>query len=338
MEKTNYAKVKEILDGMVSVEVKTADGKNYELNGNHVLHFGEGRLDTTFSEITVEGYTATCERETKKFATFEELCAFLKDIGAADGKRMFLTGCGSFGSIAEYEAKGEFDSLDMAGILDYYPEADEFELVDPSPAYEKLSSEEVEKIQQACRDMAVTAAKALYNDLSPEERANLPEFEQLWQEIGEEVKAFMKKAKYGKLKKGASPFICDHVGEDTKYCEPTDFFWQAYHGYELAERQCDEAEALKLADGEDTIFEDGRFAPLKPHLISSRMTFAWHCTMGPLARVHRFRLNDKTKKWLKQFKSDYDLEGLEDLALYKGDELLFSSCTHEVFHNDCRKK
>lgn len=89
MEKTDYAKVKEILDGMVSVEVKTADGKNYELNGNHVLHFGEGRLDTTFSEITVEGYTATCERETKKFATFEELCAFLKDIGAADGKECF---------------------------------------------------------------------------------------------------------------------------------------------------------------------------------------------------------------------------------------------------------
>lgn len=68
------------------------------------------------------------------------------------------------------------------------------------------------------------------------------------------------------------------------------------------------------------------------------MSFSWHCTMGPLAKVHRFRLNDKTKKWLKQFKSDYDLEGLEDLALYKGDELLFSSCTHEVFHNDCRKK
>ena len=338
MEKVSYGKIKQLLDGMVSVEVTAADGKNLELNGKYVLHFGDGKLDTTFSSITVDGYTATCEKMTENFASFEKLCEGLEKIGAADGKAMFLVKCGNFGSVAEYEAQGQFDALDMAGILDFYPEADEFELVDPYPAHVKLADEEAEKLQQECRRSAKLEAERLYDRLGPDAKAALPEFEELWREIGEETKAFFKKVKYKKLKKGASPFICDHVGEDTKYGEPAEFFWHAYHGYEMAEHQCEQAEALKLADGKDVLLEDAKFEPLKPHLISSRYTFEWHCTSGPLAKLYRFKLNERTKKWLRQYKSDYDLEELQDLALYKGDEILFSSCTHEVFHSDLRKK
>ena len=339
MEKIIYAKIKELLDGMVSVEVTAADGKRHELNGNYVLHFGEGRLDTTFSEITVEGYTSTCDRQTKKFATFEEMCAFLKGIGAADDKFMFLTKCGGFASTSEYESKGRFDSLDMEGILNYYRDADEFELVDRSPVYEKLSDGEVEAIRNECNEWAKLSARNLYGELALEERQKLPEFEQLWQEICEEVTAFLKKVKYGKLKKGASRFICDHVGEDTKYSEPAHFFWHTYHGCEMAAMQCEQAENFKKAEGKEVIFENAHFAPLLPHLIASRMTFIWHCTIsGSPARVYRFALNDKTRAWLKQYKSDYDLEELQDLALYKGGKLVFSSCTHEVYHNDYSDK
>lgn len=51
-----------------------------------------------------------------------------------------------------------------------------------------------------------------------------------------------------------------------------------------------------------------------------------------------FALNEQTTAWLAQFEHDYQFTKLEDLAFYKGDKLLFSSCTHEGFHNDCLDK
>ncbi len=338
MEKVEYKKVKELLDGMVSLAAKCKDGQTAELDAKLIMNFGKGKSDTTFSSITVEGYTMTCDGETEQFANFDKLCARLEELGAADGKHIFITKCGDYNSVAQFEAKGEFDTLDMAGVLDFYPEADEFELVDTDPVPEKMSDEQVENLQNECRAIAERETRRAYEALSAKKRAALPPFEQLWQEIGEEVKAHLKKVKYRRLKKGASPFICDHVGEDTKYSEPLELFWNAYQSYEQAERQCEQAESFKEAAGEDKIFEDKKYAPLLPHLLSSRMTFGWHCTRGPLAKVHRFKLNDDTKKWLKQYQSDYDLEKLQDLALYCGERLLYSSCTHEVFRNDCRDK
>ena len=43
---------------------------------------------------------------------------------------------------------------------------------------------------------------------------------------------------------------------------------------------------------------------------------------------------EETKKWLLQFDTDYDIDPFEDLAFYKENTLLFSSCTHEGYHED----
>ena len=49
--------------------------------------------------------------------------------------------------------------------------------------------------------------------------------------------------------------------------------------------------------------------------------------------IYYFKLNDLTKKYLLQFKSDFDLVDLEDLVLYQNDKELFSSCTHERYNS-----
>ena len=49
-----------------------------------------------------------------------------------------------------------------------------------------------------------------------------------------------------------------------------------------------------------------------------------------LSTVYYFKLNDETKKWLLQFKSDFDFDGpFDDLVFYKNGEVVFSSVTHE---------
>ena len=46
-----------------------------------------------------------------------------------------------------------------------------------------------------------------------------------------------------------------------------------------------------------------------------------------------FVLNDATKKYLLKFKDDFNMDELEDLTLYKDDQVLFYSCTHEKFNS-----
>ena len=47
-----------------------------------------------------------------------------------------------------------------------------------------------------------------------------------------------------------------------------------------------------------------------------------------------FSFNEETKKYLLKYNSDFDLVGLEDLALYKDNKIKFSSCTHEKFNSE----
>lgn len=46
-----------------------------------------------------------------------------------------------------------------------------------------------------------------------------------------------------------------------------------------------------------------------------------------------FKLNVESKNYLRQFRNDFCLRDLDDLALYKDDEIKFSSCTHEGFNS-----
>ena len=46
-----------------------------------------------------------------------------------------------------------------------------------------------------------------------------------------------------------------------------------------------------------------------------------------------FKLNDKSKEYLLRYKSDFDLDNLEDLTIYKKNKIEFYSCTHEQYNS-----
>lgn len=75
---------------------------------------------------------------------------------------------------------------------------------------------------------------------------------------------------------------------------------------------------------------------LRDNLIKYEISFQNHCTTsGCLMINYYFKLNGETKELLRNYKNDFeiDINSLEDLALYKDDELKFSSCTHEGFNS-----
>lgn len=166
------------------------------------------------------------------------------------------------------------------------------------------------------------------------------DFETLFNDIVKECEKFYSKIKgkdMAKLcKKRSSPFICDHVGKDTKYSKPENLIWHFYCNIQNVFMSNDELSNLPETNGfqADTIFKDKDIV-LKNNFLKYEYTFSSHCTKGPLQLVLYFKLNNETKDWLLQFKNDFDLEDseFEDLAIYNNDKIEFSSCTHEKFNN-----
>ena len=157
-------------------------------------------------------------------------------------------------------------------------------------------------------------------------------------EIKEESFLLLEKAE----NKGRMLFLCDNVYKrKTKYHTPENFFWHAYHSVQQlfdCKKHVEQFKTNSLNKLSAFKCDLSDFEILKPFLISKRLSYSWHCTETSFfAIVFKFKLNQETKKYLLNFKSDYDLSGLEDLALYKGDKILFSSCTHEQFHRNCIK-
>lgn len=130
-------------------------------------------------------------------------------------------------------------------------------------------------------------------------------------------------------------FIADKVGKTTKYgIEYHDLFYQFY------------AEISNNIDREQTKTEyctiNGKNpveqvpVELRDHLLYYEASFHNEVTMsGGLLINYYFKINEETKKYLLKFQNDFYLDGLEleDLALYKDEELNFYSCTHEGFNS-----
>ena len=128
-------------------------------------------------------------------------------------------------------------------------------------------------------------------------------------------------------------FIVDLVAQTTKYGnEYKNYFWHFYH--ELGQHLDIENDKIKycLNNAKNPIEQVPQ--ELKEYLIRYETSFYNEVTASSGLMInYYFYLNDKTKEYLLKFKSDFDLERLEDLAIYKGDDVEFYSCTHEKFNS-----
>ena len=73
---------------------------------------------------------------------------------------------------------------------------------------------------------------------------------------------------------------------------------------------------------------------LKEYLLYYEVSFHNEVSTRSILMInYYFVLNDATKKYLLKFKDDFNMDELEDLTLYKDDQVLFYSCTHEKFNS-----
>lgn len=328
----------------VSILKIRLDDKDIEINRNISIYFNFDNLSDGQNGQTIDrGYSINCNGETKDVDDYEKLCEIL-DV-SVDHKNIELIRINDrFDSIKDYLEDKEFNNLDMKGILNkYVGTADSFELV--TPYNEKLTfigvsadskdnaSEAVDGMENATISRLKQYYDKYYDKIS---KVTDKSFDELIIDIKKEIKSAIAKGK----KQGRPVFMCDRVYKGkTKYSEPQEFFWHTYHDIQFMYECKENIERAKAERElvEKSIVED--LYLLKPHLISARLSYSWHCTTtSQLSIVCKFKLNDDTEKYLLRFKTDYDLRGLEDLALYKGDKLLFSSCTHEGFHTDLTKR
>lgn len=124
----------------------------------------------------------------------------------------------------------------MHAILDIFYKCDKFSLTSTLPITEiptkdkiKLLNTHLDNVKQELQDS--------YNRAIQTEKG-LPEFNILFNDIVDECKIFCKNIS-GKdimnlCNSENSPFICDHVGKDTKYSEPLGLIWHFYHNIQHA--------------------------------------------------------------------------------------------------------
>ncbi|MBE5740035.1 MAG: hypothetical protein E7349_04170 [Clostridiales bacterium] len=316
---------------LACVVLKNDTGTEYEISGCLVIDMSAFRFYNNGYVISI------ADKKSRRCRRYDTLIKFLKKEKVLVGDLLTLVSInGRFSTLAEYEEELVFDALDMRGLLKKYEGmADSFVLVGPCEQ-ESLSEEGKELARQEIEKDALERGFAAYQRLSEEERDLLPDFQTLCADIREEIKAYIEENG-----REAATFICDRQSEGkTRYQKPQNFLWHLY--MDLQRLEDFEACSAAVTDSAliaplDAPLNSEKLRVLKPYLISITPTCSWHCTRGGLSKVYRFRLTEETKNWLLQYKTDYDLDELEDLAFYKGDKLLFSSCTHEGFHSDYSK-
>lgn len=333
MERVNRTALKKILDDFFEVAVKTKSGEikiYYEACLLTISESGKSSLEYK--------YALYSDGNEIGFQNFEELSAALVPF-TDDGETLTLSSIGNekFSTLSEAEANKAFEHITMSELLHKYPQADRFSLTCVCNC--RISDEEADgalkKLEAGMRGMA----KSQYDMIR--DKSGLCDFDMLYKEIVEECRAYRKKHAAKIKKNDGHAFFCDEfTWGRTKYTAPQGL-WHLYHCADFIE-SC--AYRLKVRNTEQSRPDDWEIEnipALKNSAIGREITFTWHCTTTQLLhKVFTFRLDADSRAWLLTHKDDYDFgekdNYLQDLALYNGDEILFSSCTHEGFHVGCR--
>ncbi|MDE7076355.1 MAG: hypothetical protein K2O62_03425 [Clostridia bacterium] len=236
----------------------------------------------------------------------------------------------------DFDLTPESDEMTMAELLEKYPQADEFEMVIPF-FDDAITDEQAQIIYGDIADVKRNDSRQLYERIPEEQRDKLPDFDTLYALITEECIRFRKEnAKKIEENDGFASFCDEFNRGNTKFTSPG-HLWHIYNNVDFMQTCIFKSQRLKGKPSHPLGCEIENNAVLKDALIFIKVTYTWHCTTSSApAKLFRFRLTDGAKAWLLTHADDYDIarDGFEDLALYKGRKLLFSSCTHEHIHSD----
>jgi len=128
-------------------------------------------------------------------------------------------------------------------------------------------------------------------------------------------------------------YIADHVGKTTKYGnEHCLFFYQLYRNIGTLIECKKDKKSYAINSGISPLEQIPE--ELKKYFLYYEVAYFNSVTISSGLMInYYFELNYETKKYLLQFQNDFQLEGLEDLTLYKDNEIRFYSCTHERYNS-----
>lgn len=293
-------------------------------------------------EMLVSGYTIVCGGKERNVEP-EKFPGIIKTVAFFENDEFKLCGIGAERkSYEKYLDDIDFGKISMEGLLEIYGDvADSFSLTSPYNDF----GETGEIYSQIDGELAQTAADEIESHLKESLRkqlencGGLPPFDELYASVVNEYEEYYRNNKEFAEAHGGQVFICDRFAErKTKYTEPSEL-WHVYHNVEFA-ANCKRVleKMINSAVEKPLCAEIENENVLKYNLQDITAGFIWHCTVsGLLSKTFFFELNADTEKWLLRHKDDYDFETLQDLAFYKDGKALFSSCTHERFHNDLRE-
>lgn len=304
----------------------TVGGREIEIEPCLFLNLNEG--------LKVRGFTVKVNGNEEKAEDFAALTAMLSDTGAEEGGYNLKNINGNYDTVEELDAKQAFDSISMAGLLEKYADADRFQLVIPLYDY-GFDEEQAKTAYETVYEQQKRWCKTEYDNFSETQKEKLPDFETLYSAIEEECREYRSKNAATIATHDGEGFFCDEFTRGrTKFTTPAGL-WHFYHAVDFVEACAYRIERSQNNGADDYDGKLDDYTALKRALIKTEVTYSWHCTTsGSPAKVFTFELNDETRAWLLTHADDYDIErdGFEDLALLKGEEILFSSCTHEHFH------
>lgn len=215
----------------------------------------------------------------------------------------------------------------MITLLNKFNNCDTFSLT-YSQGYFKVTDEEFSKALEKIKQKEKEQLKEAYNANKLE---NYPDFDELYLKIENECYDFYHQE--NKSKYFQCSFIVDKVGKETKYGKENKDF--SYNFYMIISMNIDREYNAKELYIKSNISPTS-FIPkdLEEHLLYYEISFYNTVTESSTLMInYYFKLNDKTKKYLLQFKNDLSLTPLEDLTIYKDNEIKFYSCTHEQFNS-----
>ena len=223
------------------------------------------------------------------------------------------------------------DKSDMFSLTSLYNSG--YDINHPFGKY-KLNQQMADKIIDETYKYFQKNNKRIYEKLN-KQKYNLPTFEKFIEHIES-----INKIDFTKIKDGMNLVencLCDKFSlKQLQYKEPVEL-WHIYHNYDfLNSVKYSAMNMVKLTEERPLDYELylGKFKDLKNSLIKIDVTHIWHCTIsGQLSKVFYFKLNKESINWLLQHKNIYDFKWLDDLAFYKNNKCIFSSCTHEGFYD-----
>ena len=295
----------------------------------------EGKLT---AKVSVLGYCVTLNGVKRDFSSLQNMVKFLLEEGFINNGEILISKInGEYTSFEQFNRAVAFENATMGEIIEKSIElgAKSFVLVSPLQkaitkdypfGVQKIDEEMAKEIFEESLQGVIERSKALYKNKIKQGEV-LPEFNFIMQEI------------YSLWFQCFSADSTEGLNLFREACKKVENNLDIIDFYNefliLGEQKVclDKTVENKFELAFDLEFDQPQNALLGDYLSDIEVTFSWHTTTTTrLYKVFKFELNEQTKGWLMQFENDYKIEGFEDLAFYAGDELIFSSCTHEKFH------